>query len=81
MAASEFTARAREALKKASELASGLGQNYIGTEHLLLGLSETGGSVAEKVLTQNGVDSEKLKDLMRQALSSGSDVGVMEPGG
>lgn len=81
MAASEFTARAKEALKKASELASGLGQNYIGTEHLLLGLSETGGSVAEKVLTQNGVDSEKLKDLMRQVLSSGSDVGVMEPGG
>ena len=50
-----FTRRAQSALRAAGEEASALGHNYVGTEHLLLGLFEPSGGVAAQVLTEAGV--------------------------
>ncbi|MCR5303644.1 MAG: ATP-dependent Clp protease ATP-binding subunit [Lachnospiraceae bacterium] len=78
MEGTEYTPTARTALKKAGEAAKRLGQNYTGTEHMLLGLCETEGSVAASVLHENGVESERLEELMRKVLSSGTEVEVIE---
>ena len=50
-----FTERARRSIVLAQEEAQRLGNNYIGTEHLLLGIISEGESVAAKVLENLGV--------------------------
>ena len=51
----KLTERAKKAINIAGQSAAELGHNYIGTEHLLLGLLKEGGGVAAKVLLDNGV--------------------------
>jgi len=58
----KFTARAEKALEIAQELAMELGHNYIGTEHILYGLAEEGTGVASKVLTDQNLTPEVIKD-------------------
>ena len=72
-----FTEQAREALNQASNVAARLAHNYIGTEHLLIGLTRTEG-VAAKVLEENLVDEEKLLELVNQLISPGTRVGLAE---
>ncbi|MBO4415176.1 MAG: ATP-dependent Clp protease ATP-binding subunit [Lachnospiraceae bacterium] len=72
-----FTEQAREALNQASNVAARLAHNYIGTEHLLIGLTRTQG-VAAKVLEENLVDEEKLLELVNQLISPGTRVGLAE---
>ena len=72
-----FTEDAREALNQATEVASQLGHNYIGTEHLLIGLTRAGG-VASRVLEENLVDEEKLLELVNQLISPGTKVGFAD---
>ncbi|MDD3631188.1 MAG: ATP-dependent Clp protease ATP-binding subunit [Candidatus Caldatribacteriota bacterium] len=55
-----FTPRAKKVLELASQEASRLGQNYIGTEHILLGLIKEGSGVATRILTQMGLDLENI---------------------
>ena len=50
-----FTNRAQEAIGEAKKAAAQLEQNYIGTEHLLLGLVRVSDSVASKLLQEQGV--------------------------
>jgi hypothetical protein len=50
-----FTERAREVVTVAQEEARGLGHNYIGTEHILLGLLREGDGVAAEVLRERGI--------------------------
>ncbi len=50
-----FTPRAKAVVRNAVHEALQLGQNYVGTEHLLLGLFTDGESVAAKVLVELGV--------------------------
>ena len=73
----KFTANAREALNLASEIAYKLGHNYIGTEHILLGLLESKG-VANKVLVENGVDEDKIIELVNQLITSQNSVDLLE---
>ena len=56
-----FTLRAKAALRSAVEEALQLGHNYIGTEHLLLGLLSDDGSVAAKVLSDLGASSDIVR--------------------
>lgn len=56
-----FTRRARNVLNLAQEEAQMLQHNYIGTEHLLLGLIREGGGVAAKVLTNLGVELQQVR--------------------
>jgi hypothetical protein len=62
--------RAREALIHASEDARELGHDYVGTEHVLLGLLATDGGLAAQVLAEVGVAREAL--LATSCLSPGS---------
>jgi len=55
-----FTERAENALRYAHESAMNLGHNYVGTEHILLGLLREGGGVAYRVLQNQGVTEDKV---------------------
>lgn len=63
-----ITPRAKKVLELTAEEARLLGHNYIGTEHLLLGLVREGEGVAAQVLTRLGVDLEKLRMQVMQLL-------------
>ena len=56
----KFTNRAEKAIKIANTTAEELGHSYIGTEHLLYGLSEEGNGVASKVLELQEVTPDKI---------------------
>ncbi len=58
-----FTPRAKKALELAVEEASSLGHNYIGTEHLLLGLIKEKEGIAAKVLENLNVTLEKARQV------------------
>jgi hypothetical protein len=64
-----FTARAKRVMELALREALQLGHNYIGTEHLLLGLIREGDGVASRVLTGLGVDLGHLRSEVLHLLS------------
>jgi len=57
----KFTERARKVLTLAQEEAHRFNHNYIGTEHLLLGLVREGDGVAARVLANMGVQLPKVR--------------------
>ena len=57
-----FTPRAKKVLELALREGLSLGHNYIGTEHLLLGLVREGEGVAVRILLDQGIDAEKVRD-------------------
>src|SRR5437660_78128 len=62
-----FTERARRVIFFAQEEAARLGENYVGTEHLLLGLIREDDSVAGRLLQRMGVPLERIRaDVERQ---------------
>ena len=56
----KFTNRAEKAIQIANELASEMGHSYIGTEHLLYGLTKEGNGVASKVLELQNITPDKI---------------------
>ncbi len=60
----KFTNRAKKAVELANEVAIELGHNYIGTEHILYGLSKEGSGVASKVLANQEVTPDEVIDKM-----------------
>ncbi len=73
-----FTTKAREAISLAVNAAETLGHNYVGTEHLLIGLLHEGSGVAAKVLAESGVREEKVMELVSQLISPNQSVGLAE---
>ncbi len=65
-----FTPRAKKALELAAEEARSLGHNYIGTEHLLLGLIREGEGVASQVLLNLGLDLNTVRNEVMELLGS-----------
>ena len=65
----QYTPQAKEALRLAAHAAKGLNHGYVGTEHLLIGLIEEEDGVASRVLEENGVEEERVIDLVRQLIS------------
>jgi ATP-dependent Clp protease ATP-binding subunit ClpC len=63
-----FTPRVKSVLELALRETMRLGQNYISTEHLLLGIVTEGNGVAMQALTQMGIDSKKIRDAVDDAL-------------
>src|SRR6187431_3219451 len=57
-----FTPRAKRVLELAIEEARLLGHNYVGTEHLLLGLIREGEGVAAQVLLELGADRKRVRE-------------------
>ena len=64
-----FTPRAKKVLELSLREALQLGHNYIGTEHILLGLLREGEGVAAKVLTNLGADLSTVRQTVMQMLS------------
>ncbi len=79
-----FTQRARRVLSLAQEEAERLEHNYIGTEHLLLGLIREEGGVAGRVLRELGLEQKRVEELVermtRASTRSGSIAPELSPG-
>ena len=67
-----FTERAQKALLYAQEEARNMGHNYVGTEHLLLGLLREKDGAAAKVLTDMGLDLDKMRNYIVQLVGKGN---------
>jgi excisionase family DNA binding protein len=67
----KFTTRARRVLALAQEEATRFNHNYIGTEHLLLGLIAEGEGVAARVLTSLGADLDQTRGRVMQVIGRG----------
>lgn len=76
-----FTPRAKRVLELSLEEARQLGHNYIGTEHLLLGLIREGEGVAARVLENLGVDLGKVRTQVIRMLGETAEVSVGGGGG
>jgi ATP-dependent Clp protease ATP-binding subunit ClpC len=63
-----FTPRAKKVLELASREAKKLGHNYIGTEHILLGLIREGEGVAAQVLVKLGADLNRVRQQVTELL-------------
>lgn len=64
-----YTKQAANAVRYAAKKAKEMKHPYIGTEHLLLGLREEFSGVAGQVLAQNGVETEKIMQLMDELIA------------
>lgn len=77
-----FTPRAKRVLELSLEEARQLGHNYIGTEHILLGLLREGEGVASRVLETLGADPQKIRtQVIRMVGESQDPVGAAAGGG
>ena len=74
----ELTEQAQAALADAKRLAKRLGDNYIGTEHLLVALVRQEDSLAAKVLQGLGVSEKNLIDLIEELISPEGGIAVAE---
>ncbi len=76
-----FTPRAKKVLELSLREALQLGHNYIGTEHILLGLIREGEGVAAQVLVKLGADLSRVRQQVIQLLSGYSGPGSQEKAG
>jgi prophage maintenance system killer protein len=74
-----LTDRAYRAITVAQAEAAGLHHNYLGTEHLLLGLLGTGDGAAAKVLTRLGVNAPDVRSQIEQIIGRGAAPPAAEP--
>jgi ATP-dependent Clp protease ATP-binding subunit ClpC len=73
-----FTPRAKRVLELSVDEARQLGHNYVGTEHLLLGLIREGEGIAARVLLELGVDRKKVRDETLRLLGGSGPGGQVE---
>lgn len=73
-----FTPSAAQAVQNAADAAGELGHNYIGTEHLLIGLVREENGIASRVLEEHDVTEDKLMELVSQLISGGDSVEVAD---
>jgi ATP-dependent Clp protease ATP-binding subunit ClpC len=66
-----FTQRARRVLSLAHQEAERMRHNYIGTEHLLLGLIREEGGVAGRVLRELGLEADRVEEMVERLTGSG----------
>lgn len=76
-----YTEHAKAALTAAKRMARTTGQNYIGTEHILLGLLKQQDGVAAKILEQHGVTTERVMEVIRELIAPSGAVSVLERDG
>ena len=76
-----YTAKAQKALDLAGKTSKNLQHNYIGTEHILLGLIKEGTGVAAQILMDNGVEGDQLLQLIKDLIAPSSGVAVEERDG
>ena len=76
-----YTEKAKKSLTLAEKAGKMLRQNYVGTEHILLGLLRENTGVAANVLKKNGVEDSKLTEMIKELIAPGSNVSVAERDG
>lgn len=74
----EYTGKAKTALTLAAKTARSLGQNYVGTEHILLGLVRQQTGMAAQALLESGVDAGKLYEMIRDMIVTPDFLAVRE---
>ena len=67
----KFSPRVKEVISYSREEALRLGHDYIGVEHLLLGIIREGEGVAMKMINSSGVSSKELRKKLESKLDSG----------
>jgi len=67
-----FSPKVKQVIRRSRDFASRLGHNYIGIEHLLLGIMDEKDSLAVKVLDSLSVDIEELKSTLEESIESKS---------
>jgi ATP-dependent Clp protease ATP-binding subunit ClpC len=70
-----FTQRARRVLSLAHQEAERMRHNYIGTEHLLLGLMREDGGVAGRVLRELGLEADRVQEIVERLTGPGQNRG------
>ncbi len=75
-----FTKRARRVLTLAQEEALHFQHNYIGAEHLLLGLLDEGDGVASQVLSNRGIEGDQIRHAVEVIIGRGEQTVTGEPG-
>lgn len=73
-----YTVKAKKALDIAGRMSKSLKHNYIGTEHILIGLLKEGTGVAASVLNENGVELKKLLDLIEELIAPTGEISLLE---
>ncbi|MCI9664545.1 MAG: ATP-dependent Clp protease ATP-binding subunit [Lachnospiraceae bacterium] len=81
MQAGGFTDKARTALSLAERVAGRMRIGYVGTEHILIGLIRENTGVAARVLSENGVDQNRLLDMIKELIVPEGAVIVKEKEG
>lgn len=76
-----YTQQARRALQQAEVMARSLQHNYVGTEHLLIGLIQSEEGTASMVLADVQVDEERALELIDQLIAPPGEVLLQEPQG
>lgn len=76
-----FTDKARTALSLAERVAARMRIGYVGTEHILIGLLRENTGVAARVLSENGVDQNRLLDMIKELIVPEGAVIVKEKEG
>src|SRR4051794_5282861 len=72
-----FTDRARKVMQLANQEAQRFNHEYVGTEHVLLGLIKEGSGVAANVLKNLDVDLRKIRNEVEKIVTAGPDMVVM----
>ena len=78
---SNYTEKAKAALLLAEKAAKKFHQSYVGTEHILIGLLQENTAIASRVLQDNGVDYQKVKEMIQDLIAPTSGVSVKERDG
>ena len=76
-----YTDKAKAALMLAEKAAKNFRQGYVGTEHILLGLVQENSGVASRVLQDNGVDEQNVKEMIRDLIAPESGVALKDRDG
>ena len=74
-----LTEKAKDALNHAAEAALEMGQNYVGTEHLLMGLIRETDGVAGKILESNNITDEKVEEKIDALIGTGEPISGVSP--
>ena len=73
-----YTKNAKKVLELAGQAAKESLQNYIGTEHLLMGLIREPDGVASRILMENLVTEARIRDMISQLNIQSGDLALMD---
>ena len=77
----QYTERAAKVLKQAGKVSEELGQNYVGTEHILIAILRDSGCAAAQLLAERKVEEKTVLELIRDLISPEGGVAVADHGG